>query len=251
MLRKHTLLVAGVIVAGAFSSACATKKFVVKEVQTVQASVQATYQRLSARLDNHESGIQSNTNQIGELVTLSKENRSRIDSVKTEVQAVDGKATAAGAAADQAQKKAESANSALVGLDSRFQSRNRYSIVAEKVVQFKFGDWKLPKTQTAELDEAARMLKEDPDAVLVLEGRTDSVGDKDYNIQLGQKRLESVARYLVVDKDVPAYRIHKMSFGPDRPLADNKTKEGRSRNRSTVISILAPQTAATTQSSSR
>jgi outer membrane protein OmpA-like peptidoglycan-associated protein len=123
--------------------------------------------------------------------------------------------------------------------------------VAEKVVQFKFGDWKPQDSQTAELDDAARMLVEDANAVAVLEGRTDSIGDKEYNIQLGQRRLEAVARYLVVEKEVPAFRIHKMSFGADRPVADNKTREGRAQNRTTVVKILSPQSAIVEQTSSR
>jgi outer membrane protein OmpA-like peptidoglycan-associated protein len=242
------LLILGVVLIGAFGSSCATKKFVVRQVET---SVQASEQRTSARLDSHESSIQSNTNQIGELVSINKQYGQKIDALNTGVQAADGKAAAAGMAAENAQKTADSVGSSVTGLDSRFQNRNRYSLVAEKVVQFKFGAWKLPESQTAELDDAARMLVEDPNAVAVLEGRTDSVGDKDYNIQLGQRRLEAVARYLVVEKEVPAFRIHKMSFGPDRPIADNKTRAGRSKNRSTVVRILAPQSTTVEQTSSR
>jgi outer membrane protein OmpA-like peptidoglycan-associated protein len=248
MFQKRILLVLGLVLVLAFGNACATKKFVVRQVDT---SIQASEQKTNARLDTHESNIQANTNQIGELVATNKEHSQRIEALRGDVKAVDGKAAAAGQAAENAQKAADSVGSSVTALDSRFQSRNKYGVVAEKVVQFKFGDWKLQDSQTAELDDAARMLVEDANAVAVLEGRTDSIGDKEYNIQLGQRRLEAVARYLVVEKEVPAFRIHKMSFGADRPVADNKTREGRAQNRTTVVKILSPQSAIVEQTSSR
>jgi len=242
------LFISVVIMVVALSPACATKKFVLQEVGS---SVQASEQKLAARLDNHDSDIQSNASQIGELIAVNKENQEALATVKDDVRAADGKATAARAVADQARGTADRATASIAGLSHQFQNRNQYNLVAEKVVLFGFGEWKMPENQADQLDEAAYLLKENPDTVVVLEGRTDSTGDKDFNIMLGQKRLEVVARYLIVEKGVPAYRIHEMSFGADQPIADNSTKEGRAQNRSTVVSIFAPADAAVPQVSSR
>lgn len=225
------------LILAASASGCATKKFVHQEVET-------TANKLSARLDAHDTGIESNTNQIAELITSNKQNSQKIDSVNSEVKQAAGKALEANRAADQAQQSADRASTKIVSLDEKFANRNRFALVAEKTVFFKINDWRLSRSQIADLDEAARLLKENPDAVVVLEGRTDATGNSDYNLVLGQRRLESVAHYLVVDKDVPAYRIYKMSFGADRPVADNGSRNGRSKNRCTVISILVPQAAA-------
>jgi len=91
------------------------------------------------------------------------------------------------------------------------------------------------------LDDIAQQLKQNPDTILVMEGHTDSVGSSDYNIQLGQKRVDAVVRYLVVDQEVPMNRISNLSFGKDRPVAENKTKDGRKQNRSVVVRVMAPQ----------
>jgi OOP family OmpA-OmpF porin len=98
------------------------------------------------------------------------------------------------------------------------------------------------------LDTLAQKVKQDPNAVIVLEGRTDSTGDADYNIKLGQQRLDAVLRYLVVQSDIPIQRIYQMSLGKEKPVADNKTKEGREQNRATVVRILSPNATGTVAS---
>ena len=81
-----------------------------------------------------------------------------------------------------------------------------------------------------------------PDAILMLEGRTDSTGAKDYNVRLGERRVEAVRRYLAVEKGIPVYRIHEISFGAEKPLAENNTREGREKNRVVTVTILVPNT---------
>ncbi len=240
--RQHRIAVLGLTLAfGSFGTGCATKKFVRQEVETSSS-------KLSARLDTNESKIQSNTNQITELINVNKQTAQKIEDVRTEsqqaVQKVDVKAGDAHRAADQAEQTAEKATTKITGLEDRFINRNRYSLLSEKAIRFKVNEWKLNKSEYAELDQVAQTVKDNPDTVVFLEGRTDSTGDKEYNIQLGQKRMDSVARYLVVEKEVPAYRIYKMSYGPDKPVADNHSRDGRAQNRCTVIEILVPQAGA-------
>ena len=52
--------------------------------------------------------------------------------------------------------------------------------------------------------------------------------------------LGAVLRYLVVQSDVPIQRIFQVSLGKEKPVADNKTKEGREQNRATVVRVLSP-----------
>ena len=82
---------------------------------------------------------------------------------------------------------------------------------------------------------------EKPDALVVLEGRTDSTGNSDYNVKLGERRIEAVRRYLAVEKNVPVYKIHEISFGSAQPIADNKSREGREKNRAVAMTILLPK----------
>jgi OOP family OmpA-OmpF porin len=125
-------------------------------------------------------------------------------------------------------------------LASQFENRNNYSVAAEDSVHFAFNSAKLQPEFHTVLDNLAQKVKQDPNAVIVLEGRTDSTGDADYNIKLGQQRLDAVLRYLVVQSDIPVQRIYQMSLGKEKPVADNKTKEGREQNRATVVRILSP-----------
>jgi len=91
------------------------------------------------------------------------------------------------------------------------------------------------------LDQVAATLTQNPDAIVVLEGRTDSTGDKDYNVRLGERRIEAVRRYLAVDKAVPVYKIHEISFGAEKPIAENKTKDGREKNRAVTMTVMTPK----------
>jgi OOP family OmpA-OmpF porin len=85
------------------------------------------------------------------------------------------------------------------------------------------------------------MVGQNPDALIVLEGRTDSVGSGAYNIELGERRAEAVKRYLVVEKSLPMYRIHQTSFGAAKPIADNTSRQGREKNRVVAVSVLVPR----------
>jgi OOP family OmpA-OmpF porin len=134
------------------------------------------------------------------------------------------------------------------GLSNQFENRNNYSVAAEDSVHFAFNSAKLQPEFHAVLDTLAQKVKQDPNAVVVLEGRTDSTGDADYNIKLGQQRMDAVMRYLVIQSDVPIQRIYQVSLGKEKPVADNKTKEGREQNRATVVRILSPNATGTVAS---
>ena len=113
----------------------------------------------------------------------------------------------------------------------------------EEQIRFKFNSAKLDDASKGVLNDLAQQLKSNPDTMLVMEGHTDASGSPDYNIQLGEKRAQAVIRYLVVDQGVPMNRISQLSFGEDKPLADNKSKEGREQNRSVVVRVLGPEQA--------
>jgi OOP family OmpA-OmpF porin len=65
--------------------------------------------------------------------------------------------------------------------------------------------------------------------ILVVGGHTDRTGPDRYNYQLGRKRAESVAEYLILDKKIDPARVTAVSFGESSPLADNRTREAEQR----------------------
>jgi outer membrane protein OmpA-like peptidoglycan-associated protein len=237
---RLSMTLMAVVVAAALTAGCATKNFVRQESQKTATT-------LSARIDDNEKSIQQNSeqirasaNQIGELASLNKQNVQRLEVLNGELQKADGKAVQARSAADQAQQSAAKANDQVVTLDSRFAGRNQYSVVAEKFIYFKVNSAELEKSFDSDLTEAAGMAKSNPNAIIAVEGRTDSSGDAEYNIRLGERRVDAVVRFLVVGQGVPMHQVHRMSFGAENPVADNGNKDGRAKNRCAVIRVLAP-----------
>jgi outer membrane protein OmpA-like peptidoglycan-associated protein len=73
--------------------------------------------------------------------------------------------------------------------------------------------------------------------VFVVAGYTDSVGQEDYNYELGQRRATSVAGYLVSKKGLDPMQVRVVSYGASKPVADNSTPRGRRRNRRVEILV--------------
>ncbi|MBX3211079.1 MAG: DUF4398 and OmpA-like domain-containing protein [Labilithrix sp.] len=94
----------------------------------------------------------------------------------------------------------------------------------------------LPAAMVKLNDVADALIKGNPDSNIVVEGHTDSQGKRDYNVELGKKRADAVRDQLVA-RGVAADRIKSVGIGPDRPVADNKTAEGRANNRRVEIIV--------------
>jgi peptidoglycan-associated lipoprotein len=106
--------------------------------------------------------------------------------------------------------------------------------------QFKFGKIDLPDSAKARLDELMSQAKADPKGIFIeIEGHTDNVGGKAYNEQLGMERAEAVKRYLYEQHQVPLHKINVISYGEEKPVAPNNTRDGRAQNRRVVIRILS------------
>ena len=94
------------------------------------------------------------------------------------------------------------------------------------------------KPQSAEtLDNIVKVLNNFKNAKFSVEGYTDSTGNKAKNIKLSEERAYSVKAYLV-DKGINPARLSAKGFGPEKPIADNKTKAGRELNRRVEINLV-------------
>ena len=88
-----------------------------------------------------------------------------------------------------------------------------------------------------ELDMIVTFLKLNTDIKIRLAGHTDNRGDKNLNIRLSNERVKKVKGYLV-GKGIEAGRISGQGFGGTKPVADNKTEEGRKLNRRVEFTII-------------
>ncbi len=88
------------------------------------------------------------------------------------------------------------------------------------------------------LDAVASILLSHPELRRVrVEGHTDNVGSATYNLDLSQRRAQSVVRYLV-ERGVPRERLLSKGYGYDKPVASNATALGRAKNRRVEFTIL-------------
>jgi hypothetical protein len=86
------------------------------------------------------------------------------------------------------------------------------------------------------LQQAARILMNNPDIPVVLAGHTDARGTEEYNYALGLRRAEAV-RAVLSRNSVPGGRMRVMSAGKLQPVEDNSTARGRARNRRVEIHV--------------
>jgi outer membrane protein OmpA-like peptidoglycan-associated protein len=216
------LMVAVPILALAFgSTACATKKFVRTEVGQVNDKVQT----LNQSLEETQERVRANEGRITE---------------------VDQKAQAAGTAAQTAQQRADEARSAAAAVNTRADAIERASkrlvyevVLSEDKAGFKFGQAVMPDDAKAEIDQLVQQLKAEPNgAYIEIEGHTDSTGNEELNYRLGLERAENVKRYIYETHQVPLHRINVISYGEEKPVSPNKTRDGRAQNRRVVIKVL-------------
>jgi OOP family OmpA-OmpF porin len=114
--------------------------------------------------------------------------------------------------------------------------------VAEKVtfasdVLFDFDKATLRPEGRAKLDDLASKMKGMNLEVVIAMGHTDSVGPDAYNQKLSLRRAEAVKAYLV-SKGIEANRVYTEGKGEKQPVASNKTKDGRAKNRRGEIEVI-------------
>jgi OOP family OmpA-OmpF porin len=95
---------------------------------------------------------------------------------------------------------------------------------------------KLTDVEQQKVEDLVKYLDHVKEANILIVGHSDNVGNRDSNIALGQKRAEFSKNYLS-KKGIESARITTESKGPDEPIGENTTAEGKANNRRTVITI--------------
>ena len=213
-MRKFVLAVPIVALALGGTTACATKKFVRGEVGQVNDKVDT----LSRSVEENQERTRSNEGRISE---------------------VDQRAAAAAQRAEEARAAADAVNTRADTIE-KMNKRLVYEVVLnEEKGNFKFGKATVPETARGEIDALVQQLKDNPNGGYIeIEGHTDNAGTKEFNYKLGLDRAENVKRYLYEQHQVPLHKINVISYGEDKPVAPNKTRDGRAQNRRVVIKVL-------------
>jgi len=189
------------------ATGCATKKYVAGEVGGV-----------TKRVDDVQS-------QVEDAQTQLKQHDERINQNQ--------------AATATASKTAQEALDRAVAAGKLAEGKFLYeTVLSDDKVKFGFDKAELSKDAQAALDEFGNKLKtENKNVYIEIQGHTDNVGSKEYNLELGQKRAEAVRRYLSM-QGVPLNRMSVISYGESSPVSDNSTREGRAQNRRVVLVVL-------------
>jgi peptidoglycan-associated lipoprotein len=104
-------------------------------------------------------------------------------------------------------------------------------------VHFDFDRFNLRPDALKILDDAVAKLMQNGNVRITIEGHTDSVGTSEYNLALGERRANSVRDYLA-NRGITNTRTRTVSYGEDRPIADNKTAQGRAQNRRAHLVVI-------------
>ncbi len=201
MNRKPWIVALSLTAALVGTTGCATKKYVKQETGAVNTrvdDVQGQVEQTQTRLNTHDK-------QIGEISQT----------------------------AQDALRRAQEAGKLAQG---KFLYE---TVLTDDKVKFGFDTSDLSPEGQAAIDEfAARIKEENKNVYVEIQGHTDNVGSEKYNEELGLLRAEAVRRYLNQKQSFPLHRINVISYGESSPVADNKTREGRSQNRRVALVVL-------------
>ena len=230
MTRRLTslFLCGGVAVLG---SACATKSFVQKQVSETES-------KFTQQMTATETKLRETADRTGE-------SRQAIDVADQRLNGLDLRVSEVGARASSAETRADQATGAArdveARLSQRLASRNRYRLLDTKSVYFDSARIEIRSQDVNELDDVAKALTADPNAVLELQGFADSRGTDRYNRELARERVEAVTRYLVQRHGIELRQLRAVSMGTEALGAGEKASpEALARARRVDIRLFAP-----------
>ena len=221
-------LCGGVAVLG---SACATKSFVQKQVSETES-------KFTQQMTATETKLRETADRTGE-------SRQAIDVADQRLNGLDLRMSEVGARASSAENRADQATGAARDVEARLSqrvaSRNRYRLLDTKSVYFDSARIEIRSQDVNELDDVAKALTADPNAVLELQGFADSRGTDRYNRELARERVEAVTRYLVQRHGIELRQLRAVSMGTEALGAGEKASpEALARARRVDIRLFAP-----------
>ena len=236
MFRKLIMVVPVAVLVAGSTTACATKKFVRTSVGEVNTKVDS----LGRSVEETQERTRQNEGRISEVDQKAQAAAQSAQQANQSAQQANSAASSAANLATTAGTKADTAASRAEAVD-RASKRLVFEVVlSEDQGNFKFNKTDLPDEAKARLDELIGQMKADPKgAYFEIEGHTDNVGSALVNEKVGMERAESVKRYLYEHHQIPLHKMNVISYGKEKPVAPNNSRDGRAQNRRVVIKVLA------------
>jgi peptidoglycan-associated lipoprotein len=241
-MRKSLIAVSTLAVVMGLAPACASKKFVRTEVGQVNTKVDT----MGRSLEETQERTRQNETRIGQVDQKAEAAGKSATAAQTSADGALARANAVGTeAAANTKTQVTAASTTINTRISGVEAENRKLLFTvtlnEDQGNFKFGKKDLPDEAKARLDQVVTQLKgeKEKNIFIEIEGHTDNVGASDSNVSLGLSRAESVKRYLYEQHQIPLHKMNVISYGEEKPVEPNNTKEGRAKNRRVVIKVLS------------
>lgn len=230
-----SLILCGVSLLG---TGCATKSFVEKQVRAAVAKLTqqetATETKLTERIDGQEAKLRETADRVGA-------SRQAVDAASQQLRGLDTRVDQAGVLATDAKTRGDAAHDANARLSQRFAHRNSYRLLETRWLYFEPDRAEIRSQDTTELDDVAKALKADANAVLELQGFADPRGSDRHNSQLARERVEAVTRYLVQRHGIELRQLQAISMGKVTFGAGEKlSTEALAKARRVDMRLLAP-----------
>jgi len=228
-LGAVTLLVLG-------SAGClATRKYVQNQaIEPMNGKIQTEDKKIdkvdakTAELDQH-------------ITDVDRQAEQGYSNATAKAQAADQHAQQANSAAQGAQNTANQGVTMATRAQHDIENIDNYQQVKTESVLFGFNRSDLSTDDEQQLASLTSTLSSLKHYAIEVEGFTDTVGPKQYNLHLSERRADTVVRYLTENDHIPLVKIHVLGLGEDQPVADNHTRDGRKQNRRVDIRIMAPE----------
>lgn len=208
-----------------------------EQAQRDKTAAEQNYKELSQQqLASAKDALQTNQQQI----ERERQARAQAESARQQAESARTQAEKARQEAEAARREAERvANAALASLKEIAavkEEKRGVVITLSGAVLFASGKSELLPIAKEKLNQVAATLKDQGSPPLRIEGHTDSTGSAQANRKLSLDRADSVKTHLI-SVGLPADKISTVGHGPDRPVADNATAEGRANNRRVEIIV--------------
>jgi len=236
MFRKLVMAVPIAVLVAGGTTACASKKFVRTSVGEVNTKVDS----LGRSVEETQERTRQNEGRITEVDQKAQAAQQSANQAGTAAQQANSAASAAANLANNAGSAAAAANSRAEAVDKASKRLVFEVVLSEDQGNFKFNKADLPDEAKARLDELISQMKADPKgAYFEIEGHTDNSGSPLVNQKIGMERAEAVKKYLYEHHQIPLHKMNVISYGEEKPVSPNNTRDGRAQNRRVVIKVLA------------
>jgi OmpA-OmpF porin, OOP family len=180
--------------------------------------------------------IDSRVNPVENRVGAVEENAQRLSGQLDELAAISNAARGGAAAAQQT---ADAAVSGVNATNERISALDDYETLQTSEINFRVNSAVLSPQARRQLDELAQRFFSARNFLMEVRGYTDTTGSVEHNRRLSARRAEAVVRYLAENHNIPLRRIiTPFGYGEAQAVADNRTSEGRARNRRVEVRVL-------------